>query len=69
MVEIAHASPRPSSSSLLCCLSPAATLPHFIIGELLLPVQLCPDAMARERGGDWDGSTVIEDHLTFLRAT
>ena len=25
--------------------------------------------MAREKGGDWDGSTVIEDHLTFLRAT
>ena len=25
--------------------------------------------MAREKGGDWDGSTVIDDHLTFLRAT
>ena len=25
--------------------------------------------MARERGGDWDGSNVIEDHITFLRET
>ena len=23
--------------------------------------------MAREKGGDWDGSTVIEDHIAFLR--
>lgn len=25
--------------------------------------------MARERGGDWDGSNVNEDHITFLRET
>ena len=25
--------------------------------------------MAREKGGDWDGSVVIDDHLAFLRAT
>ena len=25
--------------------------------------------MAREKGGDWDDSTVIEDHITFLRDT
>ena len=25
--------------------------------------------MARERAGDWDGSNVIEDHITFLRNT
>ena len=25
--------------------------------------------MAREKGGDWDGSTVIEDHISFLRDT
>ena len=25
--------------------------------------------MARERGGDSDGSTVIEDHISFLRDT
>ena len=25
--------------------------------------------MAREKGGDWDGSTVIEDHMSFLRDT
>ena len=23
--------------------------------------------MAREKGGDWDGSTVIEDYINFLR--
>ena len=25
--------------------------------------------MAREKGGDWDGSTIIEDHITFLHDT
>ena len=25
--------------------------------------------MAREKGGDWDGSTVIEDHISFLWVT
>ena len=25
--------------------------------------------MARERGGDWDGSNVAEDHIAFLRDT
>ena len=25
--------------------------------------------MAHEKGGDWDGSTVIEDHITLLRDT
>ena len=25
--------------------------------------------MARERGGDWDGSNVNEAHITFLRET
>ena len=25
--------------------------------------------MARERGGNWDGSNVNEDHITFLRET
>ena len=25
--------------------------------------------MARERGGDWDGSNVNEDHIAFLRDT
>ena len=23
--------------------------------------------MVREKGSDWDGSTVIEDHISFLR--
>ena len=26
-------------------------------------------SIARERGGDWDGSNVNEDHITFLRET
>ena len=25
--------------------------------------------MAREKGGNWDGSTVIEDHISFLSDT
>ena len=25
--------------------------------------------MVREKGGEWDGSTVIEDHISFLRDT
>ena len=25
--------------------------------------------MAREKGGDWDGSTMIKDHISFLRDT
>ena len=31
-------------------------------------MQLRSDGMVREKGGDWDGTTVIEDHRTFLRA-
>ena len=48
---------------------PTIAPPQLAIVELLLPTQLHSDAMAREKRGDWDGSTVIEDHLTFLRAT
>ena len=68
-----HSAPKPRRSAAVARLRRArppralfAPLHSHLPRRAISSVEL---SMARERGGDWDGSNVHEDHITFLRET